>query len=175
MRRRPQQRQRRRAQEHRLQKQRRERRSTCSRSAHHRRPRPPGRRPRSSRGRWRICSRTGTEERRALRQQSRLLRRAPQAGGSVPPGISSGEMEKGKEYFFTPCHISSRPKRPLKESPKSSSNLREEQEDEASDGRKVPETNRISTSFKDRFKLKDIPIKNDDVSSLLPADFKAPK
>merc|ERR1719382_2325430 len=44
-----------------------------------------------------------------------------------------------------------RPKRPLKESPKSSSNLREEQEDEASDGRKVPETNRISTSFKDRF------------------------
>merc|ERR1719192_1453382 len=68
-----------------------------------------------------------------------------------------------------------RPKRPLKESPKSSSNLREEQDDEASDGRKVPETNRISTSFKDRFKLKDIPIKNDDVSSLLPADFKAPK
>ena len=68
--------------------------------------------------------------------------------------------------------ISCRPKRPLKESPKSGSNSHEEQEEEAADGRKVPETNRISTSFKDRFRLKDIPIKNDDVSALLPPEFK---
>ena len=68
--------------------------------------------------------------------------------------------------------ISCRPKRPLKESPKSGSNLHEEQEEEVADGRKVPETNRISTSFKDRFRLKDIPIKNDDVSALLPPEFK---
>ena len=50
--------------------------------------------------------------------------------------------------------------------------MREGEEEEEADGRKVPETNRISTSFKDRFKLKDIPIKNDDVSSLLPPEFK---
>ena len=84
-------------------------------------------------------------------------------------------MKKEENTFSRLVIFHHRPKRPLKESPKSNSNLREEQEDEASDGRKVPETNRISTSFKDRFKLKDIPIKNDDVSSLLPADFKAPK
>lgn len=48
----------------------------------------------------------------------------------------------------------------------------EEDQEEVSDARKVPETNRISTSFKDRFNFKDIPIKNDDISSLLPPEFK---
>ena len=38
-------------------------------------------------------------------------------------------------------------------------------------GKKIPETNRISESYQDRFKLKDIPIKNDDVSKILPKDY----
>ena len=40
------------------------------------------------------------------------------------------------------------------------------------EGKKVPETNRISQSFSERHKLKNIPIKNDDVSKFLPDDFK---
>ena len=38
-------------------------------------------------------------------------------------------------------------------------------------GKKVPETNRISQSYQDRFKLKDLPIKNDDVTKFLPKDY----
>ena len=66
-----------------------------------------------------------------------------------------------------------RPKRPLKDQPKSSSRPQLVDEDLEA-GRQVKETNRISTSFKDRFKtqLKNVPIKADDVSAFLPADFK---
>lgn len=65
-----------------------------------------------------------------------------------------------------------RPKRPLKDLPKSS--VAQEQKEEILAGRKVPETNRISTSFKDRFKtqLKNVPLLQDDVSGLLPEGFK---
>ena len=46
-----------------------------------------------------------------------------------------------------------------------------EQKEHIEAGKKVPETNRISESYQDRFKLKDIPIKNDDVSKILPKDY----
>merc|ERR1712013_236527 len=61
-----------------------------------------------------------------------------------------------------------RPKRPQKE------DVRTPKEDKAHliEGKDVPETNRISTSFTDRHKLKELPIKKDDASKLLPEDYK---
>ena len=47
----------------------------------------------------------------------------------------------------------------------------EEEKDELEEGKKVPETNRISNSYQDRFKIKDIPIKSDDVTRFLPKDY----
>ena len=48
----------------------------------------------------------------------------------------------------------------------------EEEKEEIEQGKKVPETNRISNSYQDRFKIKDLPIKSDDVSKFLPKDYK---
>ena len=48
----------------------------------------------------------------------------------------------------------------------------EDEKEEIEQGKKVPETNRISNSYQDRFKIKDLPIKSDDVSKFLPKDYK---
>ena len=48
----------------------------------------------------------------------------------------------------------------------------EDEKEVIEEGKKVPETNRISNSYKDRFKIKDLPIKSDDVSKFLPKDYK---
>ena len=47
-----------------------------------------------------------------------------------------------------------------------------EEKEHIEEGKNVPETNRISGSFSDRHKLRDIPIKHDDVTKFLPEDFK---
>ena len=46
-----------------------------------------------------------------------------------------------------------------------------EEKETLEEGKKIPETNRISSSYSDRFKLNEIPIKNDDVSKFLPKDY----
>jgi len=63
-----------------------------------------------------------------------------------------------------------RPKRPQKESDEVRTQKEEKQHLIA--GKNVPETNRISGSFKDRHKLKELPIKKDDVSQFLPEGYK---
>ena len=59
----------------------------------------------------------------------------------------------------------------LRKNSKPSPDVSEEKE-LIEEGKKVPETNRISQSFSDRHKLSDIPIKHDDVTKFLPEDFK---
>ena len=59
----------------------------------------------------------------------------------------------------------------LKKNSKPAPEVSEEKE-HIEEGKKVPETNRISQSFSERHKLRDIPIKHDDVTKFLPEDFK---
>merc|ERR1712106_695436 len=63
-----------------------------------------------------------------------------------------------------------RPKRPQKEN--TEVRTQKEEKEHLIDGKKVPETNRISVSFKDRFKLKELPIRKDDVTQFLPDGYK---
>merc|ERR1711892_250080 len=63
-----------------------------------------------------------------------------------------------------------RPKRPQKENEET--RTPKEEKERLIEGKDVPETNRISTTFKDRFKLKELPIKKDDINKFLPEGYK---
>ena len=75
--------------------------------------------------------------------------------------------EKPKESLRASTSLRSKLKKNSKPTPEVS-----EDKELIEEGKKVPETNRISQSFSERHKLRDIPIKHDDVTKFLPEDFK---
>ena len=90
-------------------------------------------------------------------------------------------LGRGEEDTNTRAPPSEKPRQSFRPSSSLRSKLRKnskpgqeaaEDKEHLEEGKKVPETNRISQSFSDRHKLKNIPIKNDDVTKFLPDDFK---